>query len=435
MGVRILQISDLHFANETLAEVDGCTAVAINTAIERGVDLAVITGDSTDHAVDVHSPAFSALAGHVRHLADHCPVLMLQGTFSHEPVGTLDVFRLLGGRFPVFVADKLGQVAWCGDAGWVASAGWAFETTPDNAAVLFTCLPTVNKGSVAAVVGALDAAAAVGEQLAVLLQGYSAINMQARAAGVPTVILSHGTVNGCLTEHGVPMAGFDHEFTTGTLFAGQAAAAMLGHIHRHQVWEQDGRLIAYPGSIGRLHYGEEGEKGGLLWTVEADRAQLEFLPVPARKMIDIVFDGVPDIATIRTKAEEIMGAFVRVTWSVSEESNVSVDRKAIADALDGAVDFKLEGRVIPVRRARAEGISQVHTLPEKVSRWSELSGIDAAQLVSRLNLLLAGGPEEVARTVLQDLSTAPIAAIETSIAPVVVNDVAEPQKQFELEMI
>jgi len=81
-------------------------------------------------------------------------------------------------------------------------------------------------------------------------------------------------VFGCVSEHGVPMAGFDHEFTTGALFAAEAQAFLLGHIHRHQAWTAEGaagrQCIAYAGSIGRLHYGEEGEKGFLLWEIDAD---------------------------------------------------------------------------------------------------------------------------------------------------------------------
>ena len=49
------------------------------------------------------------------------------------------------------------------------------------------------------------------------------------------------------------MAGFDHEFTAGSLFGAGAQAFLLGHIHKHQSWQQDGRVIAYPGAIGRVH--------------------------------------------------------------------------------------------------------------------------------------------------------------------------------------
>jgi exonuclease SbcD len=83
------QFSDLHFSGRNLDESSRCFGFAVDQAIERGVDVAVISGDATDHALEVHSPAVQRLAREVRRLANHCPVLMLQGTFSHEPPGTL----------------------------------------------------------------------------------------------------------------------------------------------------------------------------------------------------------------------------------------------------------------------------------------------------------------------------------------------------------
>src|SRR5206468_9348046 len=151
------------------AEVDRCFGSGVDEAIARGVDCAVISGDSTDHALEVHAPAVGALARNIRRLADHCPVLMLHGTFSHEPPGALNLFRLLGGRFRVHVADRLQQVALFEDGRWQESPGWRFEQIPPGARGLFSCVPTVNKAMVAAAVGATEAAAAVGEQLTALL--------------------------------------------------------------------------------------------------------------------------------------------------------------------------------------------------------------------------------------------------------------------------
>lgn len=242
--IRAAHFSDIHYAGTTLTEVDRCFTFAVNDAIERGVDVAVISGDSTDHALDVHAPAIDALARNIRRLADHCPVLMLQGTFSHEPPGTLNVFRLLGGKYPVHVADRLQQVALLQDGSWRASDGWRFDAMPNGTWALISCVPTVNKAVVAAAVGASEAAYAVGEQLTILLRGFASVNAAARGRGVATIGVSHGTVLGCLTEHGVPMAGLDHEFTTGSLFGAGASAFLLGHIHKHQAWQQDGRLIA-----------------------------------------------------------------------------------------------------------------------------------------------------------------------------------------------
>jgi exonuclease SbcD len=49
---------------------------------------------------------------------------------------------------------------------WLASEEWSFDKVPPGLAALFSCLPTMNRATVAAVVGAVGAAQAVGECLA-----------------------------------------------------------------------------------------------------------------------------------------------------------------------------------------------------------------------------------------------------------------------------
>lgn len=401
--IRVAHFSDLHYSHKHLAEADRCFSHAVDHAITLGVDVAVISGDATDHALEVHAPAVERLARNVKRLAEHCPVLMLQGTYSHEPPGTLAIFRLLGGRYPVYVADRIGQVALTSEGQWIASGGWRFEKLPCAMQALFSCVPTVNKATVAATVGAAAAAEAVGEQLGLLLAGFAPSNQAARAAGVPTLGVSHGTVFGCVTEHGVPMAGFDHEFTTATLFDAQAQAFLLGHIHRHQGWEQDGRLIAYPGSIGRFHYGEQGNKGFLVWEVSADEAKYTLEPTPARRTVDLCFEGKPDLAVIRASADaqEIAGAFVRVRWIIPDEDRHEVDRAAILRLLGEAAEVKLEGRVLPVARTRAAGISNAASLTDKLRAWARATEAQAEPLIDCLAQLQNSSPEKLAAAILQ----------------------------------
>jgi exonuclease SbcD len=397
--VFIAQFSDLHYATNTLAEVDRCFGYAIEKAIAVGVDAAVISGDATDHALDLHAPAVDALASRVRQLAEHCPVLMLQGTYSHEPPGTLNVFRLIGGKYPVYVADRIRQVALMEGGEWIESSRWRFDGFPEQARAIFSCLPPVNKAAVAAAAGAVYAAEAVGQAIADLLTGWGDVNRRARLAGIPTVGVSHGTVSGCVTEHGVPMAGLDHEFTPTALFNAEASAFLLGHIHKHQVWQDGDRLIAYPGSIGRLHYGETDDKGFLLWTVDANGATCDFIATPAKRMVHLDFDGKPDLDAVKAAAREAQGAFVRVRWTVAEEEQGSVDRTAIEAALPGAAEVKLEGRVIPVVRSRAEGISQEITLAEKVKRWAEAAGVDPDGILARLARLEASDVDDIVQAI------------------------------------
>ena len=401
--LRVAHFSDLHYAGATLAEVDRCFSFAVDAAIAHGVDCAVISGDSTDHALEVHAPAVEALARNIRRLADHCPVLMLHGTFSHEPPGALNLFRLLGGRFRVHVADRLQQVALMDEGCWQESQGWRFEQIPQGTRALFCCVPTVNKAIVAAAVGATEASAAVGEQLTALLHGYASINEAARAAGVPTIGVSHGTVYGCVTEHGVPMAGFDHEFTTGSLFGAAAQVFLLGHIYKHQSWEQHGRMIGYAGSIGRLHYGEQGDKGFLIWEVGAELARFEHIATPAKRTIEIGFDGMPKLDELQrfARANDVAGAFVRVRWTMPEEDRHEVDRVAIQGIFGAAAEVKLEGRVIPLVRTRAAGVSQEANIAAKIAVWARLVEARPEALLGCLETLQTCAPEEIAANIIE----------------------------------
>ena len=429
--IRIAHFSDLHYGTKNLIEADRCFGAAIDQAVAAWAQVAVLSGDATDHALDLHSPAAQRLAAQVRRLADHCPVLMLQGTFSHEPPGTLAIFGMLGGRHPVHVADRIGQVGLTSAGKWLVCAGWRFDELPRGLLALFSCVPTVNKATVVATVGAGAAADAVGEQLAFLLAGFAPINRRARVHGVPTVGVSHGTVFGCISEHGVPMAGFDHEFTTGTLFAAQAQAFMLGHIHRHQAWgtesEAGRQCIAYAGSIGRFHYGEEGDKGFLVWEVDAAGARFTLQPTPARRTVDIVFDGKPDLDALREAAaqSDIAGAFVRVRWTVAEEDRHEVDRAAILRLLDGAEQAKLEGRVVPVVRTRAAGISRLSNLEDKVRIWAEATQAAPGPLLGCLARLTVASPEEISEHVLSSGAVSPAAAASLTSVTIPCDAVAD----------
>ncbi len=411
-NLKLAHFSDLHYAPDNLAESERCFSFAVGDAIARGAQVGVISGDSTDHRLDAHAPSLHALATQVHRLANAMPVLMLQGTFSHEPPGTLDNFALMGGAHQVHVADRVSQVALIDGRFW-ASTGPVFSddelrqfigVKPE---IVFTCLPTVNKGQLAASVGALAAGTELGDALAAYLAAAGRVNTRLREAGIPTVGVSHGTVNGCTTEHGVVMAGFDHEFSLTALFEAECDGFMLGHIHKAQQWAREGRLVAYPGSIGRFHYGEEGEKGYLAWDVQAGLASATLIATPSRQMVCIDFDGPPDMARLAEIAADATDKFVRVRWQVDEEHRQAVDREAIKALFSGAAGLKVESRVLPVVRSRAEGISLETTVEGKLARWAELTVVDVGPLQERLQLLVSAEVEAIASDVLARIDSQP----------------------------
>jgi exonuclease SbcD len=392
----ILHASDLHYSPGNLVEADRCFGHAVEQAIAHGVAVAMLTGDLTDHALDGHSPALLALAKRIKQLADHCPVFLLQGTFSHEPVGLLKMLEMIGARHPIIVSDKIGMIG-------LAEGKW-LEYDPTYTDVkwdlVITSVPTVNKAELALVVGADNASVEMGNHLAALLGLFGPANAALRNQGIPTVLASHGTVDGSLNESGVPMAGLDHEFSLGSLFSAGTSATMLGHIHMHQQWtrEHEGRTqrIAYPGSIGRYHYGELGEKYCLIWEVKADTAYFTPVKTPSKRMIEIAFEGVPNLDELATVAEQCRGAFVRVRYSVDEEFVKTVDRQAIKQILGMAAEVKIEGEVLTIQRQRCAGISTLTSVEDRFMKWCEFTNTPTDGLAERLSKLQTMAPEDIA---------------------------------------
>ncbi len=153
-SIRVAQASDLHYCEKHLQWVDAAMTCFVTGAIDAGADVAVLSGDSFDHQTHVHEPALHAFLRQIARLADHMPVLVLQGTFSHDRPGSLDVLKTIRGKFHVHVADKIQQVDFR-DGRFVQSMGYRFEGLESYEGIdaIFSCLPSIHKGTVKAMAG------------------------------------------------------------------------------------------------------------------------------------------------------------------------------------------------------------------------------------------------------------------------------------------
>jgi len=79
----------------------------------------------------------------------------------------------------------------------------------------------------------------------------------------------------------------------------------------------------------------------------------------------------------------------------------SVDRAAIERLLEGAVETKLEGRIVPVVRTRAAGISQLANLADKVRVWARVTEVRAEPLLECFLTLSSQEPEAIAERTLR----------------------------------
>jgi DNA repair protein SbcD/Mre11 len=97
----------------------------------------------------------------------------------------------------------------------------------------------------------------------------------------------------------------------------------------------------------------------------------------------------------------VTGAFVRVRWTVPEEDRHEVDRLAIQRVFGAAAEVKLEGRVIPVVRTRAAGISSEASIAAKIAVWARLAEAKPDPLLACLEALQTHAPEEIAGTIIE----------------------------------
>lgn len=268
----------------------------------------------------------------------------------------------------------------------------------DNFCAIFAVLPSLNKADPEIMEegphGWVDRQ--VTEVFAPLIE-------QARGGGIPTFLVTHGTINGSMTESNWALVSPDHEFSDSQLFASNADVIMLGHIHKHQTWERHDQSMAYPGSLARLVHGDHEEKGWLLWTVD-DGISFEFISSPTRKLLEIDFDGPPKMEELEELAGEAgPDDAVRIRWNVDYEYAHTVDRKAMQALFSHCDSLNLEGSINPMQSIRTAGIATAANLEEKLRYFASTTGDEAhvEDWAARLAMLQSNDIDGVIKKLLE----------------------------------
>ena len=392
--MKIAHFSDLHYCQKHLKWADKAFAAAIDHAISSGCEAAVISGDSFDAAVGSHDPAFHAYIERMVMLAGRMPVLVLQGTYSHDRPGSLDVLKLIPTRYPILVADRLEvYMLSCdmvtGDFSW-RIIGDGTATHSDEMA--FFVLPSLNNADPEIM------SLGTREYVCRVMENFATVANILNAQDIPTALVTHGTITGCETESRHAMVSQDHEFDVDTLSACNADAVMIGHIHKHQSFHTSNTVIAYPGSLARLVHGDHDPKGWLIWTVVSGSAIFEFVESPTRRLFEIEFDGPPDLAELSELAQQV-GAddAVRIRWVVDEEYASLIDKAAIRAMFSTAESVRIEPTVLPVQSIRAQGISKAASIEDKLAYFLRTTGDEGriGDISDRLSMLSSETPEGI----------------------------------------
>lgn len=236
-------------------------------------DLIYSTGDLTDRALHVHSEHLRPFLDFVK--AARCPIILLQGTMSHEPLGTINnIASISEGK--IHVIDSPFQN--------IKIAGFSVFG-----------IPGVTKALVAKWCQArgiqVDAFADPREGLRAILKDIS----NSWASGI-RILGGHLTVSGAVASNGQVMNGNDIDLSLEDLALADPHTVVLGHIHQYQTWTVNGIRVTYGSSSHPCNFGELDPKGFSVYDFNADGslASFERVPYPHRPMlkIDVAFTGV-----------------------------------------------------------------------------------------------------------------------------------------------
>ena len=199
----------------------------------------------------------------------------------------------------------------------------------------------------------------------------------------PAVMMAHATVAGAVF-------GAERKVYVGSdvvlplkLFTAPWDYTALGHLHKHQVINQNPPVI-YAGSIERVDFGEAKEdKGFVLAKIDNKKktkpTKFEFIPTPARKFIDIAVeikekDKNPTAKICaQIKKHDLKGAVVKLNIIIPEMQVDSLEEKKIRQVLEPAHHVaSLKKEVVKDQRVktkinRAENMTPLEALNQYYS--------------------------------------------------------------------
>lgn len=395
--MKFFHFGDVHLHNGSLfEEIKKCCLYVLDKVKEEKPNLITIPGDIFDLLRDneglrIGSPATLFAIDFVIDLADIAPVLIDSGTSTHDPKDSVTLLSRFQGKNPVHTAATLQQVMLIGNefvplntCTEEAFSQLLAETSPR---AVISCLPSVTKAGILAQSGLTitEGNRTTEELLRDVFQMWGIMNKQAREYGIPTIFTGHCTVKGSVTSTGQKMIGKDLEIGVADLKLARCDIYCLDHIHKAQ---QINASIFYSGSITRLDHGETEEKGFYIHEFPGDGPVVSrFVTTPARVMKTLSTDGIPDESILDGIAHDDI---VRIKYSIREDQLSAVDEQALRKAAleKGASDVQFDKEVISIQRTRAEGISRLNSIEEKLLKWGEASSQEITQsLTEKLNLL------------------------------------------------
>lgn len=373
----MLHFADVHIGMENYGRIDPATGTStrvrdfldrldevIDFALQNDVDLVVFAGDAFKSR-DPDPTQQREFAQRIKRLSDAAPTLLLVGNHDMPAMpakaSSVDIFRALGVPGVVVGHRPDGRVV---------------ETKRGNVFLAWMPYPMRNR----LLARGEHSGKTINELELALRQEVTnilrALAERADTYEMPRVLAGHFSVaEAKLGSERSVMLGKDVAMASSDLAEAAWDYVALGHIHKHQVLNQDGYPpVVYSGSLERIDFGEEGEPKGFCW-VELRRAQTtwSFQEVDARPFVTVRVDarGALDVTTATQErlVEVEQGAIVRVIVQLRDDQQPGLREREIQASVPQATSINIAREVEVEARTRLgdlapEALSPIELIEE-----------------------------------------------------------------------
>lgn len=386
--MKIASTADIHFSRENQEKAIASLEIFLEKGKAEKVDLFSIAGDLFDRAVNnTTNSGFPQLEQIVKRMMDVAPVVVVEGTITHDIKGCYDVFKDIKAdyNFTILQPGKpyfLDHFNACVHGDYVE----------DQTNLLILGLPEQSKENFLAdkQLGKTESDEAIKNGMKQLLLGMGAKRKQ--FPNIPCLFVGHSAISGAsLSEHQtLPPGGI--EIGRDDLAMVGADFYALGHIHKAQ---QIGNIMAfYSGSAFPSSRSEDDQKGFNLvefgdYIIVDDQndqqihectvERINYPHAPQKKIVIEWSETFPVIKEI-----DIKGFIIWMQIRVDRERRHEIDLPTIESRLKSLGAFEgSEVEIVdnPVETIRSAEIQDAIILREKVIIHAKLSDKTVAESI------------------------------------------------------
>ena len=394
-SIKIASTADIHFSRENQEKAIASLEMFLEKGKEEKIDLFSIAGDLFDRAVNnTTNSGFPQLEQIIKRMMDVAPVVVVEGTITHDIKGCYDVFRDIKADYN-FTILQPGVEYFL--ATWSSNFKRPFFVTKKKPELFFPKLlilglPEQSKENFLAdkQLGKAESDEAIKDSMKKLLLGMGAIRKQ--HPDIPCLFVGHGAITGAsLSEHQtLPPGGI--EIGRDDLAMTGADYYSLGHIHKVQ---QIGYLPAYyEGSAFPSDRNESDQKAFSIvefcdYIIVDDAAgkqihectveRINYPHAPKKKIVIEWSETFPVIKEI-----DIKGFIIWMQIKVDRERRHEIDLQTIENrlkSLGALVGSEVEIMDNPVETIRSAEIQDAIILRDKVIIHAKLSDKTVAESI------------------------------------------------------